>query len=275
MEFFTSDRSTFSRQTRLSSRKKKGDDGLFVWSAIILILTALIVFSWIFCMYVFGNPEKAFNYNLLVKMEKLEPLKDYPNTGAPTGKYFKPQELYATYHDKSEKKLRAKSGILRREFITNFNQVLQVSYIRGNFIVYNVRELGPDDVFPSGLAVRGQCEDYPNVVIEFVYPADKLPERHYDLKVNNLLEVGGSKTCAAIINIAKFGEDKLLFTAVPIIYGPLQTPAGTTIVTAPPERLNLFGRLPITDDTFSGPEPPPLKAEEIPATTAAAEAPGS
>lgn len=269
MDFFTSDRSTFSRQTRLSSRKKKGDDGLFVWSAIILILTALIVFSWVFCMYVFGNPEKAFNYNLLVKMEKLRPLNDYPSTNAPTGKFFTPRELYATYYDKSEKKLRAQSGVLRREYITNFNQVLKVTYIRGNYIVYNVRELDEDDVFPSGLAVRGQCEDYPNVVIEFIFPADKLPERHFDLKVNNLLEVGTSNTCAAVINISKFGEDKLLFTAVPVIYGNFTTPAGTTIATRPPERLNLYGRLPVTDDTFSGPEPPPL-LEEQPATTAAA-----
>ena len=268
MDFFTTDRSTFSRQARLAGRKKKGDDGMFVWGALILILTALIVFSWVFCMYVFGNPEKAFNYNLLVKMEKLRPLDDYPTTGAPRGDFHLPKDLYRTYFDKSKSELRALSGVLRREYITNFNQVLRVTYIRGNYKIYNVRELGDGDVFPSGLAVRGQCEDYPNVVIEYVFPAEELPERHFDLKVNNLLQLSTASTCAAVINIARIDEDRLLFTAVPILYGNQETPAGTIIKTAPPKNLNLFGKLPITDEAFEGPEPPPLKPE---AATVAAE----
>lgn len=235
-------------------------------------LTALIVFSWVFCMYVFGNPEKAFNYNILVKMEKLRPLRDYPETGAPKGKYNEAKDLYNTYWDKSNGELRALSGVLRREYITNFNQVLSATYIRGNFQVYNVRELGDGDVFPSGLAVRGQCEDYPNVVLECVFPAAEVPERHFDLKVNKLLQIG-TKPCVAIINISRIDEDRLLFTGVPIVYGEFPTPAGSVISMAPPETLNLFGKLPVTDEAFEGPEPPPLlpEAEEAEATTAAAE----
>lgn len=276
MDFFTSDRSTFSRQARLGGRKKRGDDGLFVWSAVILILTALIVFSWVFCMYVFGNPEKAFNYNLLVRVGKLVGLRDYEPHSAPRGKFNEPKDIYATYYNKSKGELRALSGVLRREYVTNFNQVLDVTYIRGNYKIYNVRELGPKDVFPSGLAVRGQCEDYPNVVIEYVYPAEQLPERHFDLKVNNLLEVGTKTTCAAIINISQIDEDRILFTAVPIVYGEQQTPAGTIIVTAPPDRLNMFGKLPITDEAIAGPEPPPpLEPAVSSAQPEASEASGS
>ncbi len=251
MDFFSSDRSTFSRQVRLGNNKKGDDDGLFLWSVLIVVLTALTAFSWIFCMYVFGHPEKAFSYNLLTKLEKIEGLKDYQPAGAPRGKFNTSRDLYNLYYNQDKAGLRSISSILRREYITNFLGVERVTYIRGDFRIDQIRELGSKDVFPSGIVLRGQSEDFPNVVLEYIIPAEAIPPAHYDLKLNRLLQVGTSATCAAVINIARIGEERICISAVPIVYGRLETPAGTEIVMAPPEKLNLFGKLPITQEGAS------------------------
>ncbi len=265
MDFFSSDRSTFSRQVRLGTNKKGEDDGLFLWSVLIVVLTALTAFSWIFCMYVFGHPEKAFSYNLLVKLEKIDGLRDYAPSNAPPGKFNTPRDLYNLYYNQTPGGLKSISSVLRREYVTNFNGVERVTYIRGNYKIYNIRQLGPKDVFPSGLALRGQSEDFPNVVIEFVIPSAQIPDAHYDLQLNRLLQVETSSTCAAVINVSRVDEDRLCFTAVPIVYGKHQTPAGTEIVMTPPAKLNLFGKFPLTNEEVAGPD-----GEEKAAATVAA-----
>ena len=97
MDFFSSDRSSFSRQVRLGTSKKKDDDGLFLWTTIIITLIALTGFSWWFCIRIFGQPEKAFSYNLLMRLEKIEPLHDYVAAKVPNGTFYKPEELYQLY----------------------------------------------------------------------------------------------------------------------------------------------------------------------------------
>jgi hypothetical protein len=67
--------------------------------------------------------------------------------------------------------------------------------------------------------------------------------------------VATSSVCAAVINVARVDDDRLIFTAVPIVYGDYTLPSGHTIHLDPPSRLNLYGKLPITNPP---PEPPPV-----------------
>ncbi len=253
MEFLTSDRSTFSRQARLVSSRKKGRKGVFAWTMILTGLTALTIFSWTFCVYVFGHPEKAFNYNLLTQFEKLPALDDYSPSDAPRGTFHTPRELYRLYYRYGPRELRSLSSILRRAYITNFRDGSTVTYLQGNFRIYEIRTLKKGDVFPSGLALRAQALEYPNVVVEYILPAASLPEFHYDLETNNLLEIESSTTCAAVIHVAQIAEDYLCFTIVPIVYGTHRTPAQTSLALEPPNRLNLYGRLPITREPETSP----------------------
>jgi hypothetical protein len=246
MEFLSSDRTTFSRQVRLASPRHGVQNEAIIWAAIITILAALCAFSWTFCMYVFGRPEKAFNYNLLIDLEKLSPLKDYQPGNAPRGKFHTPRDLYQLYYNNNPRALRALSAVLRRQYVTNFNAVERVTYLRGNYLIQHIHRLGPEDVFPSGLVLRGQSEDYPNVLVEYVLPAEAVPEPHYDPKKKAVFEIGTSSVCAAVINVARVDEDKLIFTAVPIVYGTHETSSGTVMTLEPPQRLNLYGELPIT-----------------------------
>lgn len=246
MDFLSSDRSTFSRQVRLATSRKPQDDGLFFWAVLITILTGLTAFSWIFCMYVFHQPEKAFNYSVLTRCKKIKPLVDFDPSNAPRGKFNTARDLYAAYHDFSPHELREISAMLRRRYVLNFHGADPVTYVQGTYHLSQIKALTERDIFPSGLALRGQSEDYPNIEIEYLLPAPSLPEVHYDSEVNGTLEIGTSSTCAAVINVAEAGEDRLLITAVPIVYGAHETPARTEIRMEVPKSLNLYGPLPVT-----------------------------
>jgi hypothetical protein len=256
MEFLSSDRSTFSRQVRLAGSRQENRDELIVWAAILAILVSVCAFSWTFCLYVFGRPEKAFNYNLLRDLEKLAPLKDYHPANAPRGKFHTPRDLYQLYFNHTPRGLRALSAVLRRQYVTNYLGVESVTYVRGDFLIENLRVLGPGDVFPSGLVLRGRSEDYPNVVLEYVLPCAEVPAAHYDLAAHPLLEVATSSTCAAIIHVARIGDDRLCFTAVPLVYGDHETPAGTTLRLEPPPELNFYTPFPLVPDPAPGPPAP-------------------
>jgi len=247
-DFFTNDRTTFARQTHISSYRKKRNTGNYVWTIILTLLTAMTAFSWIFCVYVFGHPERAFNYNLLLNLEKLEPLADYSPARAPKGKFFSAKELYALYYNQKPAQLRSLSGVLRRQYILNFDDIDGVNYIKGTFRIYSARQLGPKDVFTSGIALRGEATDYPNVVIEYILPGDNVPPGATDFSTNDILTVATASTCAALIHVSKIDDDRLLFTAVPIVYGEHETPSSLTVSTKPPARLNLNGPLPITSE---------------------------
>ncbi|MEM0969889.1 MAG: hypothetical protein AAGJ31_11100 [Verrucomicrobiota bacterium] len=132
MEFLSSDRSTFARQVRLASNRKKGNDGLFFWAILLTTQVGLTAFSWTFCMYVFSQPEKAFNYGLLTRFEKLSPLRDFSPNTAPRGKFLTARDLYAQYHDYSARELRAASGLLRRQYVRNYRAIERVQYVRGS-----------------------------------------------------------------------------------------------------------------------------------------------
>jgi len=266
MEFLSSDRSTFSRQVRLASARHNGQNEAIIWAAFIVILAALCAFSWTFCMYVFGRPEKAFNYNLLIDLEKLPPAKDYQPGNAPRGKFHTPRDLYQLYYNNNPKALRALSAVLRRQYVTNYNGVERVTYLRGDFLIESIHPLGPDDVFPSGLVLRGRAEDYPNVLVEYVLPSAELTAAQYNLKANKLLEIATSSVCAAVINVARVKDDELIFTAVPIVYGSYHTPSGTTVSLEPPSKLNLYGKFPITADAPASPVPPTEPAAASAAT---------
>jgi hypothetical protein len=253
MEFLSSDRSTFSRQVRMATRQKNDDNGFFLWGVLITTLMGFTAFSWIFCMYVFHQPEKAFNYSLLTRCKKIQPLIDFDPANAPRGKFDTAKDLFAAYHGFTPKELREISSILRRRYVLNFRGEPPV-YVQGSFRLSQIKKLTPGDIFPSGLALRGQSEDYPNIEIEYLLPAPTLPDVHYDLEVNNILEIGTSSTCAAVINVAQVTEDRLLVTAVSIVYGTHETPARTEIVMEVPKALNLYGPLPVT----------PLNAETDP-----------
>ncbi len=243
--------------------KKKGVS-FFLWTILIVLMVALNAGIWTFSLMVFGYPEKPFNYRLLTKLEKLEPIKKFPALSAPKGKFHTPQQIYEAFYAHSPQHLNAINALLRREYIRNYEDAKPVFYLRGTFRVYQVRELTKDDFFPSGIVLRAIYQDYPQVIIEYVMPMDEVPQQHFAIGDDLDIDAQGSSAFAALINVEKLRDYKICFTLVPLVYGAYGLPNGESIRLSPPARLVAGASFPITDEAIGEPEPA-LSAAPAPA----------
>ncbi|MCB1235518.1 MAG: hypothetical protein KDM91_10640 [Verrucomicrobiae bacterium] len=256
-----SDHTSFSREAR-EEAEDTGAGNLFLWSVAIVVLLGLNAFSWIFCMYVFGNPEQPFCYRLLTKLDKLDPVGGFSPVTAPRGRFHGPKDLYTEVYALTEDQLEPYNAILKRLYLYNYRERDDVKFISGTFFVESVRRLEAADIFPSGLAIRARAEDFPAAYVDLVLPSDNPPDKHF--KPGDVLEIEESATCAAVLNAAKLEEDRICFTAVPLVERKIETPAGEIISVKPPEKLNLgTGRWPLSDAGIDlAEEPAPGKAGE-------------
>ena len=277
MEIFTG-QSSFSREAREKTGERQ-DDGLFLWILVILVLIGLNAFAWAFCMYVFGNPEVPFNYNLLTdpRIDRLAPLENYSPVSAPRGKFLNAKEFYGDQYRIKEKSLPGYNSILKRNFIKSYVGVptSDTKFMRGTFKVEGVTLLTEDDVFPSGIAVRARAQDFPAALIDYVLPAEDVPANTW--QVGDVLEIERSSTCAAVVHIERLTDDEVCFTAVPIVEGEHQTPGGGVVKSRLPERINLTGTWPMSKTGVSSlPAPPeapkkPIKAKPVEAAAVSSE----
>lgn len=251
-----SESSSFSRE----AREEKGESGgaLFLWTLAIIVLIGLNAFSWIFCMYVFGNPEEPFNYNLLQKLERIDPLVEYTRVSAPRGKFFTAKELYAEQYGFEDKALGGFNRLLLRMYLKNFTIKSDAppEFIYGTFKVQTVRNLTADDVFTQGLAIRAQADDFPAAYIDFVLPTETAaPVSHW--KPGDVIEIDRGDTCAYVVHIERGDEEKVIISAFPLVAREYTPPEETvegenkglsTIQIRPPSVLNLASSFPLSNE---------------------------
>src|SRR3954452_13874144 len=126
---------------------------LFGWTIAILLLIGLAFAAWLGSFYIFGQPERPDSYRILQKLHKIEPPKRFELTAAPAGEFLNANQLYERYIGMGAAELAKTNAELLRNYIRNYQQVRGlVSYVVGRYTIIAVRELGPDDVFPSGMA---------------------------------------------------------------------------------------------------------------------------
>jgi len=244
-----SGQSSFSRETREEEGETGDASNLFLWSIVIVVLMGLNAFAWIFCMYVFGNPEVPFNYQLLTKMEKLDPIEAFEPVTAPRGKFFTVRQLYGDVYEYENSELNVYNNILKRYYLYNYKERDDVTFVSGRFQVLGVRALESDDVFPKGIAIRARALDFPAGYLDLVLPStEPVPAHHY--RPGDPLDLEESASCFVLLHVHRLGDpDEVCFTAVPLVKRDFQTPAGTTLSVHPPEWLNLeTGRWPLSDE---------------------------
>lgn len=246
-------RSSYSRSREDYEQQKGRGGGFFLWTILIVLLIAMNAGVWTFSLIVFGYPEKPFNYRFLTRLNKLEPIVAFPALGVPKGKFHGPQQLYEAYYAHSPQHLRAVNSVLLRDYIRNYSTTDTTKtaiYVRGTFRIYQVKELTESDLFTSGIVLRAICQEYPQVVIEFVMPADAVPEKHFEIGDDLTIDVEGSSVFAALLNVEKLRDYKICFTLVPLVYGSYPIEDGKSLKLSPPKVLNMAGPLPITDEAI-------------------------
>jgi len=216
--------SSFAREVRKNDDEARYHSGnLILWVAAIAVLIGLNAASWSFCMWVFGQPEHPMNYRLLTRLEKLDPIQGFTRVSAPRGKFYSTKDLYADVYPFTPTEMVAYNGILKRSYIKNYIERGEVVFLSGDFEVESVQQMGEQDVFQSGLVIRGRSIDFPDGLIDLALPSAEVPEV-FELRPGDMLRVSESTTCAAVLNIERLPNEAMIFTAVPLVTKTLTNP---------------------------------------------------
>ena len=229
----------------------KKRDNLFVWTVFILILIGLAFACWLGSFYIFGHPEQARNYRILQRVKKIDPPKRFEQTKAPSGGYLSAKELFEKYGKYSSLQLERENAELLRTFVTNYRETKKlVPYMRGNFTIADSAPLTAGDFITRGMVALGQANDYPQVLIEHLYPmnAGEIEKARPILTTGNPIVLRKTYDFGAIIHIERVADGRLQFTVVPLTYSMYALSGGVgTFTTEPPPDLHVEGGLPVMD----------------------------
>ena len=221
----------------------------FAWTVVILLLTGLAFAAWIGSFYIIGQPERPESYRILQKLHKVDPPKRFELTAAPAGEFLTAQQLFERYSTMGAAELAKANGELVRNYIRNFQQVRGlVPYVIGRYTIMEARELGPNDVFTSGMVALTNAVEHGELLMEHVYPADPqaVPLMKQALTVGLEVKLERTHDLSAVIHVERLGDGRLMITALPLLYGQYMVTRGPgTFTLEPPLDLNLEAGWPL------------------------------
>ena len=221
----------------------------FAWTVAILLLIGLALAAWLGSFYIFSQPERPDSYRILQKLHKIEPPKRFELTAAPAGEFLNASELYERYMGMGAAELAKANAELLRNYIRNYQQVRGlVPYVVGRYTIIAVRELGPGDLFPSGMAALTAAVDSGELLMEHVYPAntEALPLMKQTLSVGLEVKLERTHDISAVVHAERLIDGRILVTAVPLLYGSYTVTRGLgTFRLEPPISLNLAAGWPV------------------------------
>jgi hypothetical protein len=229
--------------------EEKGRDNLFLWTIFILLLIGLAAACWMGSFYIFGHPEVPWCYKMLRKIGKLPPIVRFEIIQAPPGEFLNASKLFEKYSKYTRLELEQENGELIRNYLRNYRETKKLTpYIAGRFNIIDSYELKKTDIFPAGVVALAQSLDFPQVLIEHVYPAPKenVPVLRKMLQTGLDMKIERTNDLSAIIHIEKIHDGRLQFTLVPLLYGTYALRQGVgTFSLEPPADLVMEGGVPV------------------------------
>lgn len=231
----------------------------FWWLLANALALCFAIISWAVCLHVFGNPEIPRNYEILGKLGRLPVLKRYTVLDVPNGNAWAPKELYSRYFGLTEEERVRANSLLMRNYLTNFDRPLLLTYIEGDYQVEKIRKLGPGDFLDPGIVIRAQALVKPDdftkpmpypVFIEYLFPTAE-SDAAASFKVGDILGVKKSPNCAAVVHVSRIineDEPALLLTVIPIAYGSYLLGDMGSFQIEPPTKLRPDKGFPIFDN---------------------------
>lgn len=228
------------------SKKKEGDGAIFWWAILITLLMGAATFCWFFSIMVFAHPEKPFNYKMLAKFKKLEPLRPWTTFTVPNGKKLDARALLAEYYQYSAGQMAVSNDVLKRSFIRNFKHD-RPTYVLGNYKVTSMRQLTHSDVASPGWVVRARATDLEDVDIEILMPGLSLKAEPFQL--GDIVTMDNTKPQVTVLHVQRMDADRICVTTIPLAYNDFTKAASKDFKMTPPERLNMDAFWPVTRDT--------------------------
>jgi hypothetical protein len=221
----------------------------FAWTVVILLLIGFALAAWLGSFYIFDQPERPDSYRILQRLHKIEPTKRFELTAAPPGEFLNPPQLYESYVGMGAAELARENAELARNYIRNYQQVRGlVPYVIGRYTIIATRQLGPGDVFTSGMVALTYAVDNGEVLMEHLYPAspEALPLMKQTLTVGLEIKLERTHDISAVIHAERLVDGRIMITAVPLLYGSYTVTRGLgTFRLEPPLSLNLAAGWPL------------------------------
>jgi len=229
--------------------RPKGRTNYFAWTVAILLLSGFALAAWLGSFYIFDQPERPDSYRILQRLHKIDPPKRFELTAAPAGEFLTAKQLYDRYVGMGSAELTRTNAELARNYIRNYQQVRGlVPYVVGRYTIVAARELGPGDVFTSGMVALTNAVDSGELAMEHVYPANPeiLPLMKQTLNVGLEVKLERTHDLSAVIHAERLPDGRIMITAVPLLYGSYTVTRGLgTFRLEPPLALNLAAGWPL------------------------------
>ena len=226
----------------------------FAWTVVILLLIGFALAAWLGSFYIFSQPERPDSYKILQRLHKIETPKRFELTAAPAGEFLNSKQLYERYSEMGNAELARTNAELARNYIRNYQNVRGlVPYVVGRYKIVAARELGPGDVFTSGMVALTNAADNGELLMEHLYPAnpEALPLMKQTLNVGLEIKLERSHDISSVIHAERLVDGRMMITAVPLLYGSYTVTRGLgTFRLEPPLSLNLVAGWPL----FKAPE---------------------
>ena len=236
-------------QTSEAAGSSHGRDNLFLWTVFLLLLAGLGFACWLGSFYVFGHPEQERPYRILKKLGKLPPPTRFPVTKAPPGEFLGAQRVFEQYSKFTTLQLRHENELLFRAYLKNYTENKRpVPYLIGKFLILKTYELQGSDLVTSGVVALAQSEDYPQLLVELVYPTSSGNVAELEKLLVPGLEVRLEKTLdlSAILHVGHSVDGRLQVTSMPLLYGSYAIKNGAgTFSLEPPTALNVAAGFPL------------------------------
>jgi hypothetical protein len=221
----------------------------FAWTIVILLLTGFALAAWLGSFYIFNQPERPDSYRILQRLHKIEAPKRFELTAAPAGEFLNSRQLYERYSGMGNAELAKTNAELARNYIRNYQTVRGlVPYVVGRYKIVAARELGPGDVFTSGMVALTNAVDNGELLMEHLYPAnpEALPLMKQTLNVGLEIKLERSHDISSVIHAERLADGRMMITAVPLLYGSYTVTRGLgTFRLEPPLSLNLAAGWPL------------------------------
>jgi hypothetical protein len=230
------------------ARPRRGTN-YFAWTITILLLTGFALAAWLGSFYIFDQPERPDSYRILQRLHKIDQPKRFQLTAAPAGEFLNAKQLYERYIGMGSAELARANAELARNYIRNYQLVRGlVPYVVGRYTIVAARELGPNDVFTSGMVVLATAVDSGELIMEHLYPAnpESLPLMKQTLNVGLEVKLERTHDISAVIHAERLLDGRIMITAVPLLYGSYTVTRGLgTFRLEPPLSLNLAAGWPL------------------------------